>query len=93
MVCTLLMLPNSSSTHNINLQVVPKENSDTLHTVLRHNSGADVLTDLTRDSFSEYPFYASFPLGEYLTEGKSTVLEIKYLWDEEWHSVYTTVSK
>ena len=93
MLCTALMLPNSSATHTIDLQIVPSENADTLHTILRHNSGEDIINDLTRDSFAEYPFYASFPLDEYLPEGKSTVLEVKYLWDEEWHSVYATISK
>ncbi len=93
MVCNALVRPNSGVTHLVNLQIVPGENPDTLHTVLRHNAGEDKVTETILEDFSTYSFYASFPLADKIADGKTVVLEIKWFWDDKWYTVYANISK
>lgn len=93
LLCTALIREASPVTHLVNLQIVPGENPDTLHTVLRHNAGDDKVTDDNMEFFSEQQFYASFPIGAYLPEEGTIVLEVKWFWQDDWHTVWTTVAK
>ena len=79
--------------HLVNLQIVPGEYEDTLHTVLRHNAAEDKVTEENSEFFSEQAVYACFPLEDKLPEQGSRVLEIKWFWDEEWHTTYAKISK
>ena len=93
MLCSAYLRMDSKVQHLINLEIVPGDNADTLHTVLRHNAGEDKVTDENSEFFSDYPFYASFPLADKIPEGKTIVLEIKWFWDNEWHVVYADIKK
>lgn len=93
LLCTALTREVSTVPHYINLQIVPGENPDTLHTVLRHNAGDDKVTDENVEFFSDHSFYASFPISSYLPEEGTIVLEIKWFWDDEWHTAWATVAK
>ena len=93
LLCAAMLRYDSEVVHRINLQVVPGENADTLHTILRHNAGEDKVTEDNSGLYSETPFYACFPLGDYLPDGKSVVLEIKWFWKDEWQYAYGKISK
>lgn len=93
LLCSAYIRMDSTVPHYINLQVVPGENADTLHTVLRHNAGEDKVTDVNFEMFTDYPFYASFPLADRIPESGSVILEIKWFWDNEWHSTCTEIKK
>ena len=93
LLCSAYLRMDSKVSHLINLQLVPGENADTLHTVLRHNAGEDKVTDLNFEFFTEYPFYASFPLEDRIPESGSVILEITWYWDNEWHSICTELKK
>lgn len=92
MACVALISDNSSA-HVINLQIIPAENTDTLHTVLRHYDGQNESSSSLLDSYTRYPFYASFPLKNHLDEEKTKVIEVKYLWDQEWLCSYIGLKK
>ncbi len=93
MAFTLLLKDVTTVKHSVNLQIVPGASADTLHTVLRHNAGEDKVSVENVDFFKEHSFYASFPLQDRLPEKDPVVLEVKWLWDNEWHTVYTKISR
>lgn len=78
---------NPDTPHTVSLLVKQlPESSDTLRVRLMHNAAGD-------SGESEFTFYSSFPISEYLPEDKSTVLTVEWLWDEEIHSVSKTIKK
>ena len=93
LLCGALLSESSTVEHKVNLQIVPGENADTLHTVMRHNAGTDKVTEINSEFYSARSFYACFPLEDQLPADKSVVLEIKWLWDGEWHTAYTEIKK
>ena len=93
MACISLIADDPSATHVINLQIIPTENADTLHTVLRHNDGGYEFASSLQDTYTRYQFYACFPLKDYVDEEKTKVIEIKYLWQSEWYSSYIELKK
>lgn len=93
MICTVMLKSNSTAKHMVNLQIVPGASTDTLHAVLRHNAFADKIDEAEADLFEKYPFYASFPLADKLPEGKATVLELKWYWEGEWHTMCSSISR
>lgn len=91
MICTVMLEQDSEAKHEVNLQVVQGASTDTLHVVLRHSitpEGSEGSGEWT-----EFPFYASFPIADRVPEGQTTILEIKWLWDEEWNKVCVPVKK
>ena len=78
---------NPDITHTVSLLVESlPTSSDTLAVSLKHDAKGD-------SGESAFTFYSSFPISEYLPEGKSTVLTIKWLWDDEVHTVSKTIKK
>lgn len=93
LLCSVLLHNDFKAEHKISLQLVPADNADTLHLVLRHHAGEDKITDDTTESATEYPFYASFPIEDKFPEGKTTVLEVKWYWDHKWNSEYSNIKR
>lgn len=90
--CTILRETELHGEPNVNLQLMkaPDASSDTLHFVLRYNSGKDVVADFTTD-IADVTFYACFPIADLLFTDKKTVVEVKWLWDGTWNKACTTI--
>lgn len=93
LLCSVLLHNDFKAGHKISLQLVPADNPDTLHLVLRHDAGEDKVTDETSESVIEYPFYASFPIEDKLPKDKTTVLELKWFWNQKWNSEYSNIKR
>lgn len=67
-----------------------KESSDTLSVILKHRSDYDTGGGAY---FIEYPFYATFPIREYMPAKDSVVLKVSWFWNGKSDSVTAKVEK
>lgn len=94
MLCSALFNNDSGITHVVSLETDSTQPvKDTLHFILHHNAGGDAPEGDDNSNFTDYQFYASFPISEMLSKDKDTVLEIKWFWDNEWHRKCATITK
>ena len=93
MLCSIMLHDAFVAQHIINLQEIPGATTDTVHFVLRHNAGEDKVTDETSENVTLYPFYASFPILDKFPKGKTTVLELKWYWNNDWNYEYATIKR
>lgn len=90
-----LIFTNPESKHSVDLLIREfPMTSDTLKLIMMHNAGDDMVDEYAEEmSGNTYTFYTSFPLSEYLSEEKETVISLEWRWKGETNTITSPIKK
>ena len=93
LVCNAYFGPIANVKHVINLAVDNSTPSDTLRLTLRHDAGDDHTDSIDTSDMTVKSFYASFPMGDLMPEGREKVVVFNWYWNDGWHQEIRTYKR